>query len=42
MTGSIENERLENYPEADLIEKPFHPLDLRAKVREALDRRRAA
>lgn len=42
MTGSIENERLEQYPEADLIEKPFHPLDLRAKVREALDRRRAA
>jgi two-component system, cell cycle sensor histidine kinase and response regulator CckA len=42
MTGSIENERLENYPEADLIEKPFHPLDLRAKVREVLDRRRAA
>ena len=42
MTGSIENERLEQYPEADLIEKPFHPLDLRSKVREALDRRRAA
>ena len=42
MTGSIENERLEQYPEADLIEKPFHPLDLRLKVREALDRRRAA
>ena len=42
MTGSIENEKLETYPEADLIEKPFHPVDLRAKVREALDRRRAA
>jgi two-component system cell cycle sensor histidine kinase/response regulator CckA len=42
MTGSIDNERLENYPEADLIEKPFQPLDLHAKVREALDRRRAA
>jgi len=42
MTGSIENERLEQYPEADLIEKPFHPLDLRTKVREAPDRRRAA
>ncbi len=42
MTGSIENERLEQYPEADLIEKPFHPLDLRLKVREVLDRRRAA
>ena len=42
MTGSIENERLEQYPEADLIEKPFHPVDLRLKVREVLDRRRAA
>jgi CheY-like chemotaxis protein len=42
MTGSIENEALENYPEADLIEKPFHPLDLRAKVRAAIDRPRAA
>jgi hypothetical protein len=42
MTGSIENEKLVKYPESDLIEKPFHPTDLRAKVREALDRRRAA
>ncbi len=42
MTGSIENDRLENYPEADLIEKPFYPLDLGRKVREVLDRRRAA
>jgi CheY-like chemotaxis protein len=42
MTGSVENERLENYPEADLIEKPFYPLDLGRKVREVLDRRRAA
>lgn len=42
MTGSIENETLENYPEADLIEKPFYPLELGKKVREVLDRRRAA
>jgi len=42
MTGSIQNERLEAFPESDLIEKPFHPLDLKSKVREALDRRRAA
>ena len=42
MTGSIQNENLESFPESDLIEKPFHPLDLKSKVREALDRRRAA
>lgn len=42
MTGSIQNERLEAFPEADLIEKPFHPGELRQKVREVLDRRRAA
>lgn len=42
MTGSIENDRLESYPEADLIEKPFYPIDLGRKVREVLDRRRAA
>jgi CheY-like chemotaxis protein len=42
MTGSIENERLESYPEADLIEKPFHPHELRKKVRDVLDARRAA
>ena len=42
MTGSLENDRLESYPEADLIEKPFYPLDLGKKVREVLDRRRAA
>ncbi len=42
MTGSVENDRLENYPEADLIEKPFYPVDLGRKVREVLDRRRAA
>lgn len=42
MTGSVENDRLENYPEADLIEKPFYPQDLGRKVREVLDRRRAA
>ncbi len=42
MTGSVENEALENYPGADLIEKPFYPLELGKKVREVLDRRRAA
>ncbi len=42
MTGSIENEKLENYPEAALIEKPFHPQELKKKVRDVLDRRRAA
>ena len=42
MTGSIENQKLETYPEADLIEKPFYPQELAKKVREVLDRRRAA
>lgn len=42
MTGSVENEKLESYPDADLIEKPFYPQDLGRKVREVLDRRRAA
>ena len=42
MTGSIENEALADFPESDLIEKPFQPLELRDKVREVLDRRRAA
>lgn len=42
MTGSIQNEKLESYPESDLIEKPFYPNELSQKVREVLDRRRAA
>jgi CheY-like chemotaxis protein len=42
MTGSIENDKLESFPESDIIEKPFYPQDLGKKVREVLDRRRAA
>src|SRR5689334_12945468 len=42
MTGSIQNEKLEAFPQSDLIEKPFHPSELKRKVREVLDRRQAA
>ena len=42
VTGSIDSDILEKFPEAHLMQKPFDAHQLRQKVREVLDNRRAA